>query len=132
MREKRLRARRAKSQDVTPRENSSRGNATKKSADSLPKILYLARRGGSLQAQRVKCGKPRCKCARGELHEGYYYLFLWSPAGLSKFYVRREDVPAVCAVIEARQRRRQVWLAELNEARALLRRMMSEAVEVGR
>lgn len=124
-----MRARRAKSQDVTPSENNSHGSVTKKSADSLPKILYLARRGGSLQAQKVKCGKSNCKCARGELHEGYYF-FLWSPAGLLKFYVRREDVPAVRAVIEERQERCRVWLAELKQARALLRRMRSEAAGV--
>jgi hypothetical protein len=120
-----------KLKDVTPRENASRGTKRdKKSADSLPKILLLAGRGGSLQRQRVRCGKPNCRCARGELHEGYHYLFLSSPAGLSKFYVRRHDVPAVRAVIEARRSRRRALRSELNEARAFLQRMMSAAVGV--
>jgi hypothetical protein len=96
----------------------------------LPKILRLAGGGGSLQRQRVRCGKLNCRCARGKLHEGYYYFFLWTPRGLSKFYVRREDVPAVRAVIEARRGRRRAWRVELNEARAFRRRMMSAAVGV--
>jgi hypothetical protein len=132
MGKKQLQARCTKSKDVTPREKASREDEPKKSADSLPKILRLAGRGGSLQVQRVNCGKANCKCSRGALHEGYYYLFLWSPAGMSKLYVRRKDVPAVRAVIEERQRRSRAWSAELNEARAFLRRMMSEAVGVKR
>lgn len=109
------------------RAKTSRGRERrkKKVADSLPKILRLASGAGSLQAQRVRCGKPNCRCARGALHEGYYYLFVPSPAGLSKFYVRRADVPAVRAAIAARLGRRRAWRSELNEARAVLRRLMS-------
>ena len=119
-----------KSKDVKPRENPSRKGASKKSAELLPKILRLAARNGSLQTQRVKCGKANCKCARGELHDGYSYFF-WRLGGRQlKWYVRRGDVPAVRAVIEERSRRRATWRAELNEARAFLRRMMSAAVGV--
>lgn len=119
-----------KAKDVKAHETVSREGAPKKSADSLPKILRLAGRGGSLQAQRVRCGKSNCRCARGQLHEGYYYLFLSTPAGVSKLYVRRGDVPAVRAVIAERQRRSRAWRAELNEARAFLRRIMSAAAGV--
>ena len=36
-----------------------------------------ARGGGSYVLQKVKCGKPSCRCARpgGELHGPYWYLF---------------------------------------------------------
>ena len=27
---------------------------------------------GSLVKNRIRCGKPNCKCARGELHTAYY------------------------------------------------------------
>lgn len=96
----------------------------------MPKILRLAARSGSLQVQRVRCGKANCRCARGQLHEGYYYLYLWSTAGPSKLYVRRKDVAAVRAVTEARRKRQRAWRAELNEARAFLRRLMRSAVGV--
>jgi hypothetical protein len=120
-----LRAQGVHSKDVTPPKNASRGDAAKKSAEMLPKILWLARRGGSLQRQRVKCGKHGCKCSRGELHDGYYYFFIRTPTGLTKFYVRRNDVPAVRAVISERVRRRRMWRAELEGARNLLRIVIS-------
>jgi hypothetical protein len=119
-----------KTKDVKSHENASGKAVPKKSADSLPKILRLAGRGGSLQTQRVRCGKPNCRCARGQLHEGYHYLFLSTPAGASKLYVRRRDVAAVRAVIVERRRRSRAWRSELNEARAFLRRMMSAAMGV--
>lgn len=68
----------------------------------LPKILRLAGGKGSLHTQRVRCGKANCKCARGDLHEGYHYFFSRIGGRQFKVYVRREDVPAVRAVIQAR------------------------------
>lgn len=120
-----------KSKDVKPRENASRGRAPKKTAEMLPKILRLAGGKGSLHTQRVRCGKAKCKCARGELHEGYHYFFSRVGGRQFKVYVRREDVPAVRAVIQARAVRRTRWRSELNEARAFLRRLMRSAVGVG-
>ena len=35
---------------------------------------------GAICPQMVKCGKPNCKCARGELHDGYSYFF-WRLGG---------------------------------------------------
>lgn len=130
MNNKKLRARSRKIKDVTPRENASRGRDPKKRADSLPKILTLAAGFGSLQTQRIRCGKPSCKCARGELHEGYHYLYLPPSAGLSKVYVRRADVPIVREVIEGRKRQAAAFRSELAQARAFLRRMMLDAVGI--
>jgi hypothetical protein len=96
----------------------------------LPKILRLAGGKGSLHTQRVRCGKANCKCARGELHEGYHYFISRVGGRQFKVYVRREDVPAVREVIRARVVRRAKWRSELNEARAFLRRLMSAAVGV--
>lgn len=118
-----------KSKDVTSEENASRRHNQKKSADSLPKILRLAGRSGSLQRQRVRCGKTNCKCARGELHEGYYFFF-WTHTRILKFYIRRGDIETISKVISVRRRRQAAFHAEMNEARAFLRRMMSAAVGV--
>ena len=131
MSKKKLRARCGKSKDVKPRENASRGRALKKSAEMLPKILRLAGGSGSLQAQRVRCGKANCRCARGELHDGYYYFFSRIGGRQFKVYVRRADVPAVRAVIQTRAVQRTRWRSELNEARAFLRRLMRSATGVG-
>jgi hypothetical protein len=119
-----------KSKDVTPREKGSRGRGSKKSAEMLPKILRLAGGKGSLQAQRVRCGKANCRCARGELHEGYHYFFSRIGGRQFKVYVRRNDVPAVRAAIQQRNMQRAQWRSQLNEARAFLRRLMSAAVGV--
>lgn len=119
-----------KSKDVRQRENASRASGAKKTAGMLPKILSLAAGKGSLQTQRVRCGKANCRCARGDLHEGYHYFFSRVGGRQVKVYVRREDVPAVRAAIRARVVRRAQWRSELGEARAFLRRLMSTAVGV--
>ena len=49
--------------------------AEKKGAEVLE--VEPARGGGSYVLQKVRCGKPTCRCARagGELHGPYWYLF---------------------------------------------------------
>jgi len=49
---------------------------------------------GSLQEQWVKCGKPGCKCSRGELHGPYTYWFVWDYKRecVTKEYVKKADV----------------------------------------
>jgi hypothetical protein len=94
----------------------------KKSADSLPKILALAGRSGSLHRQRVKCGKVNCKCARGELHEAHYFYY-WTYTRTLKFYVRRADVMTVKGAIAARRGRQSALRSEMAQARAFLRNM---------
>ena len=83
------------------------GVETQKGA-ALPKVLP-----GTVVAQMVRCGKPGCRCARGELHGPYYYR-LWREGGrLRKAYVARgalAEVRAACAarqVLERARRRRR-------------------------
>jgi hypothetical protein len=117
----------AKSKDVRAQKNASRGDERKKRADSLPKILRYVALGGTLQRQRVRCGKSNCKCARGELHIGFYVFY--SQRGVQrKFYVRRDDVAKVRAFVEARKRRDAAFRAEIAQARNFLRRMMLNAI----
>ncbi len=116
-----------KTKDVKPQENTSRVQVKKKSVNSLPKILMLAYRGGSLQSQRVRCGKLNCRCALGQLHEGYYYLFVSHPTGVHKWYVRRSDIPRVRQVIEERRSREQAWRSELRDAQGFLRQLLKSA-----
>ena len=49
--------------------------AEKKGAEVLE--VEPARGGGSYVLQRVKCGKPSCRCAKpgGELHGPYWYHY---------------------------------------------------------
>lgn len=64
-------------------------------------------RGNLLQRRRV-CGKPHCRCTRGELHASLYLVF--SEGGK----LRQLCVPRAW---EARVRQ---WVAEYHDARRLL------------
>lgn len=65
-----------------------------KSGGSLPKIKPLP---GSIQAERKRCGKANCRCARGELHGPYIYR-RWREKGRQrKQYIRPKDARRVRA-----------------------------------
>ena len=52
---------------------------------------------GSLHAEYARCGKPTCRCARGDLH-GPYWRRHWMQNGRKRSqYVRQADVAAVAA-----------------------------------
>lgn len=74
--------------DTKPKRSSH--EAANKIAKPLPKILR-----GYVCKQWKKCGKPNCKCTRGELHGPYYYRFGWHKGRQYKVYVRLADVEAV-------------------------------------
>lgn len=68
---------------------------------SLPKPIP-AELPGAVCKQWVKCGKPRCHCARGELHGPYWYRCWRDALGAShKAYVRKGDLEAVRAACAA-------------------------------
>ena len=84
----------------------------------------LPKMPGAVCAQMVRCGKPSCKCARGELHGPYFYRFVWEDGKQRKCYVRKEElqqIRAACAAYknEARLRRSQQKTDKLS-IRALL------------
>jgi hypothetical protein len=60
---------------------------------------------GSVCERWVRCGKPGCRCARGELHGPYYALY-WRAAGrLRKRCLRRDEAPIVRVACTARRER---------------------------
>jgi hypothetical protein len=72
------------------------------SSNPLPKILP-----GVVRPQWVRCGRPGCRCARGQPHGPYFYR-LWREGGrLRKAYVRPADLAAVRAGCEARRQLRR-------------------------
>ncbi len=62
-------------------------DAHAKSGEPLPKNAAVC-------AQWVRCGKASCRCARGEPHGPYHYLFWRSGGRLRKRYVRAADAEA--------------------------------------
>ena len=66
-----------------------------KSENSAIKMLP-----GFISSVRVRCGKPNCRCARGDLHIAHYHVTYF--AGVrSRKYVRRDQVQAMRAACEA-------------------------------
>lgn len=65
----------------------------------LPKTMP-----GTVHEQFVRCGKPNCKCSRGELHGAYYYHFVRVGGRLTKRYLKPAEVEAVRSACLARQR----------------------------
>jgi hypothetical protein len=54
--------------------------------------VVVRKRVGNLtyQQERVRCGKPNCKCAKGNLHGPYWYVY-WSEGGKTKsMYVGKQ------------------------------------------
>ena len=90
--------------------------------ETLPKIGK-----GTIHRQWVRCGKPRCRCRRGEPHEAFY-LFFRVDGKLRKRYVPKSDVAAVraaCTVRRERARRarqeREAWRRQYSALVAQLR-----------
>ena len=71
---------------------------TAKETKALPKTGLA-----SVCPQWVRCGKPSCRCARGELHGPYFSLFWRAGGRLHKRYVRAADA-ASTRQTAARQR----------------------------
>jgi hypothetical protein len=78
---------------------------------------------GALIEQRVRCGKPTCKCASGsevDLHGPYTYRVWRDDDGKQrKQYVKRSDLEEVRAAIACRERRLK---AEREERKRHMRR----------
>jgi hypothetical protein len=63
----------------------------------LPEVSEVLR--GAITEQGRRCGKPTCRCARGQLHGPYTYLSVAGPGGRSRMvYVPAE----LAAVVERR------------------------------
>ncbi len=85
----------------------------------LPKTV--ARQPGTVLPQYIRCGKPACRCATGELHGPYFYRFWRDEDGrLRKVYVRRADLDEVRAACEARQEDARRARTILTQGRAAL------------
>jgi hypothetical protein len=85
-----------------------------KNSEMLPKT-----RPAAICAQYVRCGKPACRCARGELHGPYYYCF-WREGGkLKKAYVRKADVERVRRLCQADRLNRRRFNSDFDLWRSL-------------
>ncbi len=87
---------------------------------------------GVLCSQWVRCGRPTCRCVRGELHGPYCYLFWRERGRLQKGYIRMADVPSVRAASEKRRQQRRADRAAVRAGRLEWRGMLALIREVER
>lgn len=93
--------------------------------DSLPKKMP-----GSVHAQYVRCGKPTCKCARGELHGAYFYHFVRVGGRLTKRYLKAHEVEQMRIACKAQREEDKVRRARSRETWQLLREMKARLRDV--
>lgn len=77
---------------------------------------------GYITSEMKTCGKPNCKCARGELHGPYYYLRGRFDGEHWRQYVSKKDLPDVTRRCEAYRQ----FQAELAAGRAKHRAVMAQ------
>src|SRR5262245_61658897 len=87
----------------------------KESPQTLPKPLP-----GVVLPQWVRCGRPGCRCTRGQLHGPYHYRFYRQGGRLKKRYVKLAEVEQVRAGCEARRQARRELKAGWQTWRGLL------------
>jgi len=91
----------------------------------LPKMLP-----GTVCRQMVRCGKPWCKCARGELHGPYYYHFARVGRKLTKRYLKPDEVEQIRAACLARRVEERARRAQSRETRQFIRDMNARLRDV--
>jgi len=76
---------------------------------------------------RVRCGKPNCRCVRGDRHVAHYHVTYYGGVRFRK-YVRRDQLPEVLAACEAHRELQ----AQLRIGRAEYRRTLARSRELVR
>lgn len=111
---------------VSSRNDSAR---SKKVDESLHKTVSAPAYRFAVCAQYVKCGKPNCKCALGQLH-GPYFAAFWKENGrIRKRYIRLADVEQMRELSE--QPRLFLWeIAEIDDGLRQLKALVREHEEI--
>ena len=91
---------------------STRGRTKTKKSSLAPK-MWADCLPGQVEAKMIKCGKQKCKCARGELHGPYFYHRTWSGTEHQRRYIRLEDLTKVLLACKVHRDLQ----AEMREAR---------------
>jgi len=76
---------------------------------------YKPKELGIVRLEKVKCGKPNCRCARGKKHKAYYLYYRDYDETLKRV-LKKEYVPRQ----EVKQRKRKIQLMKNEEHLARL------------
>ena len=85
---------------------------------------------GAVCVQYVRCSKPSCRCARGELHGPYAYRFWREDGRLRKRYIPPADVAAVQAACSTRRLRQALHRMDLQDGTQTWRALAARVREV--
>lgn len=86
---------------------------------------------GVVRPQRVKCGKPTCRCASGrqlDFHGPYYYRFWRENGRLRKAYVPVDKLDSVRAACRLRQADELAFRSARDRARSHLSEIREQLV----
>lgn len=78
----------------------------------LPEASEVLR--GALASQGRRCGKPTCRCARGQPHGPYTYLSVTGPSGRSRMIYVPADLVGVVERRVAASEQAEAVLAEIS------------------
>jgi hypothetical protein len=98
-----------------------------KTENMLPKMLP-----GTVCRQMIRCGKPNCKCARGQLHGAYYYHFVRVGGRLRKRYLKPDEVEAVKAACQVRRGYERSKRNETRQAYQSVRELIARLRQIQR
>lgn len=87
-----------------------------KTKNQNPAIKMLP---GYVATVRIRCGKPNCRCTRGDRHIAHYYV-VYRSGGRFRKYVRRGQVQEMRAACEAHRHLQTQLRAGRAEYRELL------------
>jgi hypothetical protein len=95
----------------------------RKTQNQNPAIKILP---GFVARVRVRCGKPNCRCARGQRHKAYYHV-TYADGLRFRRYVRRDRVQEVNEACQAHrdlQAQLRVGRAEYKQTLAQTRKLV--------
>ena len=80
-----------------------KGSFTEDRARSSRNLVETLYKTPALVAHRVRCGKPACRCATGDGHGPYWFLYWREGTRQRRRYVKQADLAVVRAVVERRR-----------------------------
>ena len=107
---------------------ADKGSFAGRCAPSTLELAETLYKTPALVSHAVRCGKPECRCATGEGHGPYWFLFWREGPTQRRRYVKRSELAVVRAVVERRRAAdradrlaRQLALKDLREVEAWLK-----------
>lgn len=77
-------------------------------AESAPNVAETFPKIPALERHPVRCGRPNCRCAHGQLHESWRLVWRAPDGRQHHRYVRQADLAQVQAILTERRQKRML------------------------